>query len=252
MNLGLKNKTALITGCSAGIGESIAINFSKNKTKCMLISRNRLKLVKLKKKLDKNISGNSIFDFDLTDDARLYSFLKKINLKNCPDFIIHNVGGTLGKKPPTSDYKDWLSVINFNVGIAIKINNILIPFLKKKKFGRIVHISSISGIALRGSSPYACSKTLLNSYSTTLARFLAKDNIVVSAIMPGSIIAKGTHWDNIRKANPEMMKDFLRHHHATGRLGLASEISPWVMFLCSSYATPFVTGANINIDGGTM
>ena len=81
---------------------------------------------------------------------------------------------------------------------------------------------------------------------------LAKDNIVVSAIMPGSIIAKGTHWDNIRKTNPKMMKDFLRHHHATGRLGLASEISPWVMFLCSSYATPFVTGANINIDGGTM
>ena len=51
MNLGLKNKTALITGCSAGIGESIAINFSKNKTKCMLISRNRSKLVKLKKKI---------------------------------------------------------------------------------------------------------------------------------------------------------------------------------------------------------
>ena len=56
MNLGLKNKTALITGCSAGIGESIAINFSKNKTKCMLISRNRSKLVKLKKTLDKNTS----------------------------------------------------------------------------------------------------------------------------------------------------------------------------------------------------
>ena len=48
------------------------------------------------------------------------------------------------------------------------------------------------------------------------------------------------------------MKDFLRHHHAIGRLGLANEISPWVLFLCSKYSTKFSTGSIINIDGGTM
>ena len=122
----------------------------------------------------------------------------------------------------------------------------------KKKNGKIVHISSISAIALRGSAPYAASKTLLNSYITTLARELGSHEIVVSGIMPGALYAKGGHWDKVKKTNPQKMKDFLRHHHAIGRLGLAKEISPWVLFLCSKYSTKFSTGSIINIDGGTM
>ena len=73
---------------------------------------------------------------------------------------------------------DWIKVINFNVGIAIKINNFFIPKMIKRKSGKIVHISSISAIALRGSAPYAASETLLNSYITTLARELGKHEIV--------------------------------------------------------------------------
>ena len=112
-------------------------------------------------------------------------------------------------------------------------------------------ISSISAQSLRGSAPYGASKALLNAYVQTLGRELATSGIVVSAVMPGAFTAKGGHWDKIKKNNPKMMRDFLRHHHAIGRLGEAKEIAPWILFLCSKYST-FSVGTLINVDGGTM
>jgi 3-oxoacyl-[acyl-carrier protein] reductase len=251
MNLDLKNKTVLITACSHGIGEQVAIDFAKQGTKCFLISRDERKLKKLKKKLDNYVNGNIIIGCDLTNDEDLYKALKYFKNKT-PNFLVHNIGGTLNQKSALTNFDDWIKVINFNVGIAIKLNNFFIPKMIKKKVAKIVHISSISAIALRGSAPYASSKTLLNSYITTLARELGKYEIVVSGVMPGALYAKGGHWDKVKKSNPKKMHDFLRHHHAIGRLGLAKEISPWVLFLCSKYATKFSTGSIINIDGGTM
>ncbi len=251
MNLNLKNKYVLITACSQGIGEQVALDFAKEGTKCILVSRNRKKLLNLKKKLDKHVGGNIVIDCDLTKDTDIRKMFNSLRDKT-PDFLVHNIGGTLEKKSAMSSFDDWIKVINFNVGIAIKINNFFIPKMIKRKSGKIVHISSISAIALRGSAPYAASKTLLNSYITTLARELGKHEIVVSGIMPGALYAKGGHWDLVKKTNPKKMKDFLRHHHAIGRLGLANEISPWVLFLCSKYSTKFSTGSIINIDGGTM
>lgn len=252
MDLGIKNKTVLITGASQGIGQNIAELFSKNKTKCILVSRNIKKLKILKKKFDKNVKGNEVFECDLTNDKLLTKFLKFFKKKKCPDFVVHNIGGTLGHKSPLSDYDKWLDVINFNVGVAIKINNVLIPKMKKSANHKIVHVSSISGDSLRGSAPYACSKNFLNSYIKTLGRYLGKKNIVVSGVMPGAIMEKDGHWDNIKRNSPHIMADFLRHHHAIGKFGRAREISPWVIFLCSKFSTPFNTGALINIDGGTM
>ena len=75
MDLGIKNKTVLITGASQGIGQNIAELFSKNKTKCILVSRNIKKLKILKKKFDKNVKGNEVFECDLTNDKSLTKFL---------------------------------------------------------------------------------------------------------------------------------------------------------------------------------
>ena len=177
MDLGIKNKTVLITGASQGIGQNIAELFSKNKTKCILVSRNIKKLKILKKKFDKNVKGNEVFECDLTNDKSLTKFLKFLKNKKCPDFVVHNIGGTLGHKSPLSDYDKWLDVINFNVGVAIKINNVLIPKMKKSGNHKIVHVSSISGDSLRGSAPYACSKNFLNSYIKTLGQYLGEKNI---------------------------------------------------------------------------
>jgi 3-oxoacyl-[acyl-carrier protein] reductase len=252
MDLKLKNKVALITAPTQGIGKSIAVLLAKNKVKCILVSRNEKKLKALKKKLDKCVKNNEYFVCDLKKNNELKKFMDFLKKKKCPDFLIHNIGGTLNQKKPTVDYLNWLEVLNFNAGIAIKLNNELIPRMKKKNNYKIIHISSISALSLRGSAPYACSKNFLNSYVTTLARHLANRKIVVSALLPGSLLEKGGHWDWVKKNKPEIVSDFLRHHQAIGRFGKAAEIAPWVLFMCSEYATSFSTGTLINLDGGTM
>ena len=73
----------------------------------------------------------------------------------------------------------------------------------------------------------------------------------MSAIMPGAFEAEGGHWSNIRKGNPAMLADFLRHHHAIGRLGTPEEISPFLLFLASRHAS-FATASILPVDGGTM
>ena len=252
MNLNLKNKVALITAPTEGIGKSIAELFAKNKIRCIPVSRNENKLKSLKKKLDKNVKNNEYFVCDLKKDDELKKFINFLKKKKCPDFLIHNIGGTLNQKEPTVGYSNWLEVLNFNVGISIKLNNELIPRMKKKNNYKIIHISSIAALSLRGSAPYSCSKNFLNSYVTTLARHLASRKIVVSAILPGALLEKRGHWDWVKKHKPEMISDFLRHHQAIGRFGKAAEVAPWVLFMCSEYATSFSTGTLINLDGGTM
>jgi NAD(P)-dependent dehydrogenase (short-subunit alcohol dehydrogenase family) len=251
MNLGLKDKVVLITGATQGIGLSIAQDFSSEFARVILVGRSKSKIENALNTLDNKYLNHLGIDLDLTITENCEALFNKVSSICMPDIIIHNLGGTLNFKSSLSSYEDWLKVIDFNVGIPIKINNLFVPQMKLKKQGRIVHVSSISGISLRGSAPYAASKTFLNSYTQCLARELAIDNIVVSAVMPGAIYAEGGHWDNVKKNNPTMMDDFLRHHHAVGRLGLANEISPWVLFLSSKYAS-FAQGALINIDGGTM
>ena len=253
MKLGIKGKKVVITGASQGIGLEIAKLFSLEGASVTIISSNKKKLnkaLRAVKKSSKKIKHFKILS-DLTNDNELNIAVNKILKNGVPDIIIHNIGGTLEVKSPLASYRDWLRVINFNVGIAIKINNKIIPLMKKRKKGKIVHISSISSRALRGSAPYAASKAFLDAYVQTLARDLATSGVVVSAVLPGAIYAKGGHWDNVKKNNPKKMRDFLRHHHAIGRLGRAKEIAPWVLFLCSSYST-FSVGTLINVDGGTM
>ena len=253
MKLGIKGKKVVITGASQGIGLEIAELFSREGAFVTIISSNKKKLDKAFKLINKNSKKNKHFKIlsNLINDKQLNIALSKILKNGVPDIIIHNVGGTLEVKSPLASYKDWLRVVNFNVGIAIKINNKIVPLMKKRKSGKIVHVSSISSRSLRGSAPYAASKAFLDAYVQTLARDLATSGIVVSAVLPGAIYAKGGHWDNVKKTNPKKMQDFLRHHHAIGRFGKAKEIAPWVLFLCSNYST-FSVGTLVNVDGGTM
>ena len=256
MNLGLHGKVALITGASQGIGLEIARSLADEGVVCVLLARDEAKLIKAQSTLSG--VGHNIRVLDILDGVAIDSVVGNLMDQYEFDICIHNVGGTLEVKNPLASKGDWAKVWDFNVGNAIHLNNLLIPSMQKKGFGRIVHVSSISGESLRGSGPYAAAKAYLNAYIKILGRSLAQENIVVSGVLPGAVYAKGGHWDEESPHNKidvteffRKKEDFLRHHHAIGRLGRAEEIAPWVVFLCSNQAS-FAVGALIPIDGGTM
>jgi 3-oxoacyl-[acyl-carrier protein] reductase len=113
-----------------------------------------------------------------------------------------------------------------------------------------VHISSIAPVRGRSAIPYATVKGAVNAYVRGLGCAVAKEGVVVAAVMPGSVRTQGGHWDIAAERNPDEIQQYLAERIAIGRFGRPEEISDCVTFLCSERAS-FFAGAVIPIDGGT-
>ena len=252
MDLGIKGKRVLVTAASQGLGRVAAQAFADEGCRVAVVSRNRGKLDTLLVEMGGAENGHAALAADLMEPGEPERAVLALGAEGGGfDIVIHNIGGTLSLKDPLSPSEQWAHVWRFNVGIAIEINNLVIPPMVAQGWGRIIHISSISAESARGSTPYAASKAFLNTYVRGIGRSFAPAGLVISAVMPGAFEAEGGHWSNIRRDNPAMIDDFLRHHHAIGRLGTPEEIVPFLLFMASSHVT-FATAAVIPVDGGTM
>jgi 3-oxoacyl-[acyl-carrier protein] reductase len=252
MDYGIAGKRVLVTGASQGIGRAIAIDFAKEGCKVTVVARQEEKLHQLVEMMGGTACGHSYYKADLMSQGMPTRVIEdSVQQHGSYDIVVHNVGGTLGVRDCLAPMEEWFRVTQFNVGIAMEINKLVIPAMQAQGWGRIIHISSGAAESLRGSGPYAAAKAYLNAYVTVLGRAVADTGVVVSAIMPGTILAEGGHWDTVRKDNPEKMADFIRHHQAIGRLGTAEEISPFVVFMASQQAR-FATASIIPVNGGDM
>lgn len=259
MDLGIKNKRVLITGASKNIGLSIVKAFVNEGCKVSIVSRDKEKLAKIIEEIGGEKNGHYFLDADLliakNPTIVVENFIKK---HGNFDIVVHNVGGALGIKNLLGEVESWQKSWQYNVGIAIEINNIVIPLMQAQNWGRIVHISSISGKVgeplqepYGGSLPYAAAKSYLNAYVVGLGRELAKDNIVVSALLPGVIHSEGKYWDKLKQSNPELVDNFINRHYPIGRFGKPEEIASFAVFMASAHSS-FAAGSLISIDGGRI
>lgn len=245
MELNLKGKKAIITGAGRGIGKSIAIDLSKEGVEIFGISRTKKNLLSMEKSLyGKN---HHIYAINLMKVNSITNIIEK--LKNSgfdPDIIINNVGDHLDIKNPLCNMKDWRDIFRINLEIAVELNRALIPMMQKKKWGRIINISSTAGMENTGPVPYCAAKAALTAYTRSMGRIYAKDNIVMIAIMPGVIFTEDGFWS---KCSEEYKKKSISEKIPYGKAGDPSDISKIVTFLCSDYAK-FFHGSIIPVDGG--
>ncbi|WP_047150833.1 SDR family NAD(P)-dependent oxidoreductase [Aneurinibacillus tyrosinisolvens] len=252
MDLGIRNKNVLIVGASKGIGRAIAVAFAKEGAKVTTIARSEELLIDLQKEINElNNENNKYYVSDLMEDNANALALKILEERGAFDIVVHNVGGSLVSRNALGTLEEWQYAWKFNAGIAIDMNNILIPPMIEKGWGRVVHISSISAKMLRGNPLYASSKEFLNAYVTTVGRELASKGVVMTAVMPGAVAFPGSYWDNYTHTDPARCEDFLRHHQAAGRFGTVKEIADVVLFMASEQAS-FMQAALIPVDGANM
>ena len=248
MIIDLKNKTVLITGGATGLGKGMAIALAESNAKVIVTSRNLKDIKNISKHKSKNIYG---YNLDVTKPLQLEKLFKNIKKKFTKvDILINNAGHTLNIKDPFSNIKDWKRVMDLNFFTAVNVTNKFINDMKKKKWGRIINITSIAGIEISGPSTFNASKAALTAYTRSVGRQLAieKRNIVMTAVAPGIIATERGHW-NKKTIKNSHAKNYLKNRTALGRFGTIDEFTGIIVFLCSDKAS-FFHGAIIQPDGG--
>ena len=248
MELGIRGKTALVTGAGKGIGRAIAASLAEEGAKLAVCGRTPELLKQLCAQLPNGPHKHLAIDL-MTDRAaeKVAEWLGADG--GSADIIVHNVGGSLGVTDPLASALDWEKVWRFNVGIGAQLNHLLVPAMIKKGWGRIVHISSQAAETAHGYAAYASAKGALEVYVRAVGRAVAKHNVVISAVAPGAIEIEGRYFSKIAKEKPEELEEYFRHHLQRRKLGKPEDIGPVVAFFCSNQAA-FASGGIVPVNGG--
>jgi 3-oxoacyl-[acyl-carrier protein] reductase len=250
MNLGIQEKHALVTGAGRGLGQGICLELAANGAKVLAVSRTFSDLKILLDKMGGKSLGHGILVADLSEVAGQNKLKKYIRESfKTPDIIVNNLGGNLDFTNPLGTVSEWRKVMNFNVEVAIELNRTYIPQMRRSKWGRICHVSSISALENQGPPAYCAAKAALNAYVRSLGRYVCSDNVILTSIMPGAVFTPGGYWDKTKKKRPDHVKKYLRERMAIRRFGKIEEISGVVAFLCSEQAS-FCVGSCFLADGG--
>ncbi len=251
MDLGLKNKKALVTGAGRGIGAAIAGCLAREGAQVALVARTPADLDQTLQKIGGSTKGHYAIAMDLMPDGVPLKLTQQLEQTGFGpiEIVVHNLGGTLNLRDPFCPISDWRKLYRLNFEIAVELNRLLVPPMQKRKWGRVVHISSISGMENQGTVPYCSVKAALTAYTRSFGGVVAPDGVVISAVLPGAVFTEKGDWDCIQKANPEHVKKFLTERQRIGRFGEPEEIGNFVAYLCSDLAS-FNTGSIVPIDGG--
>lgn len=250
MELGLKNKKALITGGAQGIGKAIAKDLAKQGVQVAIVSRNKDLLIKTFNELGGKNSGHYSICSNIIDEQEPQKIAHDIkdNFGDI-DIVVNNVGDTLSITDPLCPITDWRKVFRLNLEVHIEINNSFIPKMKEKKWGRIINITAGASMENSGPVPYCSIKAAYTAYSRSMARVLAPYGIVMSAVLPGVVLTENGHWQKVLEERPEHAEKYLSERTVLKRFGKPEEISPMVVLLASELAS-FCVGSIVPVEGG--
>lgn len=251
MKLGLEGKRALVTGGGRGIGRAVALCLAREGAQVAVVAQTAADVDGVVAEIGRREGGHHGVAMDLVPELApqaLVGELERVGFGPV-DIIVHNLGGTLDVTDPFCPVDDWRRVWRFNVEVAIELNRLLIPPMQARRWGRIVHISSISAMENHGPIPYCAAKAALTAYSRSLGRLLAADGIVVTAVLPGAVFTEAGYWDKAYRERPDHVTKYLAERMAIRRFGRPEEIGTVVAFLCSEHAS-FCIGSVVPVDGG--
>jgi NAD(P)-dependent dehydrogenase (short-subunit alcohol dehydrogenase family) len=243
----LRDRTAIITGASKGLGKTMALALAAEGARIALVSRDAGRLSAVADEISAAGGEAAVFPADVTSEGEVRRIEREI-LAVYPkvNILINNAGVNVRKPVVDFTLEEWRRVMDTNVTAAFLLCRSFIPAMTGQGYGRILNMTSImSHISLPGRIAYSASKTALLGMTRTLALELAPEAITVNGISPGPF---GTEMNRALMENPEINAEFIASI-PLGRWGKVEEIGQLAVYLCSEEAG-FITGTDIVIDGG--
>ncbi|MDO5361112.1 MAG: 3-oxoacyl-[acyl-carrier-protein] reductase [Eubacteriales bacterium] len=242
----LENKVALVTGASRGIGREIAMTLAKEGASVIInYNGSRERAEEVKNSIESEGGKAFLYPCDVSDFQSCEAMAKDIvKTHGRLDILVNNAGITRDNLIMKMKEEDFDAVLNVNLkGTFNTIRHFSRQMLKQKS-GKIINISSVSGIlGNAGQANYAASKAGVIGLTKTMARELCSRGITVNAVAPGFVETEMT------EVLSEDIKEAACKQIPLGRFGKPSEIAAMVAFLASEKAD-YITGQVISVDGG--
>lgn len=260
MDMGLTNKTALVTGSTRGIGKAIAVELAREGVHVLINGRNDEETERVVNEIKANFPATSPRNAaaDLTDARQREALFQKY-----PDIdiLVNNMGIYEIMSYEDADDDVWEMYFRTNVLAANGLCKLYLPNMLKNDCGRIIFIASEEAVMPSGQMPqYAVTKSVLLSLSKSLSKLTAGTEVTVNTIMPGPTLSENVHqiiagmYPDEELTFSEKEKKFMAANLPQSeiqRFIRPAEIGRLAAFICSPYASAF-KGSPIRMDGGMV
>lgn len=240
----LKDKVALVTGASRGIGAAIAVAMAQQGALVAGTATSAAGAEKISHALlEQGLKGKG-FVLNLNDDASIKNLMTELQTFGPPNILINNAGITRDNLLLRMKVDEWNAVLETNLSAVFKLTQLCLKPMLKAQSGRIINISSIVGCTGNpGQANYAAAKAGLIGFTKALAQEVATRNITANVVAPGFIATDMTSQLN------ENQRTMLLEKIPVKRLGSAQDIAHACVFLASDWAA-YVTGNTLHVNGG--
>ena len=237
-----KNKVALITGASAGIGRATALNLAEQGAKLILLDINYEKLKAVREELSLDAEDIRIYECDISDEARVSEVVADaITHFGKIDILVNNAAIWKSHAAfvdlPTEEWKRFFDI---NVMGTVYVTKSVLPEMIKHGYGRIINVASVAGVyGNKTMSHYSATKGAVISFTQALAKEVVGNGILVNAVSPGTVSPSSI--EDVDYSQPSELSYM-------GRTGTDRENANLICFLASDDAS-YIVGQNIQIDG---
>jgi 3-oxoacyl-[acyl-carrier protein] reductase len=252
MDLELTGKVAIVTGSTRGLGFATASALLAEGCHVTICARGEAGLAEATATLRSLPGGDErvlAIQADLATDKGVADVvMRTVETFGGLDILVNNVGLAKGGGILDTSDSEWQQAFDQTLFPAIRASRMAVPHMRRRGGGSIVMIASIWGRESGGRMTYNAVKAAEISLAKAMAQQLAKDNIRVNSVAPGSIRFAGGTWDRRVQEDPEGMAEFVRRELPFGRFGRPEEVGAVVAFLVSPRAS-WISGASVPVDG---
>ena len=254
MDLELTDKIAIVTGSSKGLGLATARALVEEGCRVTICARGEAKLNEAAAGLKALAGANGparvlAVAADLATVEGVETVVARtVETFGGLDILVNNVGVARGAGIVDTSDAEWQESFDQTLFPAVRASRLAVPQMRKRGGGAIVMIASIWGRESGGRMTYNAVKAAEISLAKAMAQQLARDNIRVNSVAPGSIRFPGGSWDRRVQDDPDGMADFVRRELPFGRFGRPEEVGAVVAFLVSARAS-WISGASVTVDG---